>query len=101
MSPTFEAMVQAEYARICKREEEKHARAALVQNEQESAIVDALDKRIENLETLRDMAGYDYEAACHADDNKRMKKALRELVTLDNQIESARIKKQKAAKMYA
>lgn len=99
MSPTFEEMVQAEYARICEREAQKHAiamQAASVRRERAEEAETAMDKRIENLEALRELAGYDYEAACHAQDHKRMKTALRELITLDNQIESAIVKRDKA-----
>lgn len=99
MSPELQARINAAIANGKRKSDEEWALgfvASTRKSDRAKEVEDAMDKRIENLEALRELAGYDYEAALHAQDHKRMKTALRELITLDNQIEAATAKRAKA-----
>ena len=53
-------------------------------------------QRIENLEELYELTSAELADADRVGDNKRKEKALRKIITLDNQLASARAKQQKA-----
>lgn len=103
MSPQLQARIDAAIAEGIRKSEEEWATMERSNKQElerkmsrEVKAKRAMDERIENLETLQEIVGYEYESAHNANDTKRMKKALRELITINNQIESAKVKRYKA-----
>ena len=81
-------------AQIAKHEEEIKQLKSKMNNYVE--IVRDMRQRVTNLEELRDIAEKEYFSADRAGDDTRREKALKKIVSLDNQIAAAKEKSRKA-----